>query len=116
MNLEQQWIDAKAKEKEANQHRIDIEHQILATVTLKETGVNHLELVKVTTAHYRKWEQEKVQSWKDNWATLTNTPFPFKVEYKEVAKDMKGVDESLVKKLEFDCLTITPAKPSFAIK
>jgi uncharacterized protein YdgA (DUF945 family) len=113
--LAQQWVHFKSKEKEANASRLMIEQQILDLgIELKTKGTNTFGNLKIVTTETRKWEQEKLAEFKSKMGNFT---FPFKQEYKEVAADMKKLADTapdLVKKMEAECLTITPAKPSFS--
>ena len=92
-----------------------IEQQILDLgIELKTKGTNTFGNLKIVTTETRKWEQEKLAEFKSKMGNFT---FPFKQEYKEVAADMKKLADTapdLVKKMEAECLTITPAKPSFS--
>ena len=111
-----QWGMAKHVENDAKAQRLEIEEKIASQVGDLKIGTNTYGNLKIVCKNYRKWDQEQLADAKESWG---NETFPFKIEYKEVVADTKELsvqNNTKLRELESKCLTITPAKPSFAIK
>ncbi len=102
-----QWKVFKDKESEYKELRLRIEEEILAAHP-NEKKVGNIRIAYRDTV---KVDSEAV-------AKLDLPFLPFKVEYKPIAAEMQTMQEHYpehYRKVQ-DCLTVTPAKPSFTWK
>lgn len=117
-NLIDDFRSAKSALKASQDTLQKVEIEIYKTVqhVLPEKGTTHFGEMKIVTGMTEKWEQDVLQKVYEDWTA--NVAFPFKREFKAVAKDVSYVREHAPEAYGkiADALTLTPRKPSFEIK
>lgn len=119
--LDTQLVDklriAKENHEAASQALTDAQFAIFEAVKdrLPSKGTTSFTGVKIATGFHDKWDQDLLQEIQKGWTA--NLKFPFRVELKAVASDLKYVKEnapSAYESLE-KALTLTEKKPTFEL-
>lgn len=116
-SLKAAWRKAKADEEAAKEHRLAIEHRIVAVLgdLVPEEGSVSTDGVTVRTSFYRKWDQNKLVPLS---TAIDPSYWPFIHEWKEDRKASRVFEEKFpdLWKHIASALTLTPAKPSVKVE
>ena len=115
--LEHKWIELKNKEDEVKKARLEVETAILESgINLPNKGAySHKEMLSITMGESRKFDQAALLKLYEDGAS----PFPFKIEFKEIAANTKALEDMAAKYWSetFEpLLTVKPKKPAFKIR
>lgn len=85
---------------------------------LPEKGTVHVTGVKIATGYTEKWDQAQLAEIETTWPRKSNSPFPFKKEFKADGKSITYMKENAPESYSVlePALTITPKKPVFTLE
>lgn len=112
--LAEQWLEAKKKEDDAKNYRLQIEKEFLKLANLKPEGTNHVAGLKIVTGYTQTWDQVKLGGF------LSDCPLPmmpFKTELKPDSARMKVFQEEysgIYKAMAEAAMTLKEKKPTFS--